>query len=230
MLGMDDARSGAVLKRLSAMVVPRYSVLLDQVLTNARVSAWIRRHAGIPTFRQREELFAFVHNEFIRDEAVDYLEFGVMHGGSMRTWADLNRHPESRFFGFDTFTGLPEDWGWVAPAGAFSCDGKLPDIDDPRVSFVTGLFQESLPGFLRTFRPRSRLVIHHDADLYSATLYCLTMLHGLSIPGSLHFFDEFSSPLHEFRAIEDYCSSYRARFRALGMTGNFAQQAAFLVE
>ncbi len=230
MLGMDPAKYGALLKRLSAIVVPKYSLVLDQVHINARVNEWIKRHSEVPRFVQREELFRFVHEGFVRSEPIDYLEFGVMHGGSMRSWLEMNRHPDSRFFGFDTFTGLPEAWGWVAPAGAFNCDGRPPDIDDQRVRFVTGLFQDTLPGFLKTFQPRSRVVIHHDADLYSATLYCLTMLHEMNAPGTLHFFDEFSSPLHEFRAIEDYCSSYRKKFRALGMTGNFAQQAAFVAE
>ncbi|GGC51740.1 hypothetical protein GCM10011504_32730 [Siccirubricoccus deserti] len=50
----------------------------------------------------------------------------------------------------------------------------MPQIDDPRVSFVKGWSQETLPGFLANFTPRSRLVVHCDSDLHSSTLYALT--------------------------------------------------------
>jgi hypothetical protein len=45
-----------------------------------------------------------------------------------------------------------------------------------------GLFQESMPGFLKTFQPTSRLSIHCDADLYSATLYVLSRCMSTSSP------------------------------------------------
>jgi hypothetical protein len=32
-------------------------------------------------------------------------------------------------------------------------------------------------------------------------------------PGTVVVFDEFSSIMHEFRALEDYCSAYRRRYR-----------------
>ena len=44
-------------------------------------------------------------------------------------------------------------------------EGKPPEIRDPRVTFITGIFQESLPVFLHTFVPKNRLVIKCDADL-----------------------------------------------------------------
>jgi O-methyltransferase len=226
----DDAVVGAWLKRLSALVLPRYVLVLDQVINNARVGEWLKQNRSAPLLPNREALYDLVQRDYVKDQPIDYLEFGVMNGASIRYWADMNRHPESRFFGFDTFTGLPEAWGWVEKAGAFDCGGKVPQIDDPRVHFEKGLFQDSLPGFLERFSPKNRLVIHQDADLYSSTMYSLTMLDRLAVAGTILLFDDFSSPLHEFRALNDYCSSYRRKVKAIGMTGNFAQQAAFIVE
>ena len=45
-----------------------------------------------------------------------------------------------------------------------------------RISFVKGWFQNTLPGFLNGFSPRSRLIVHNDSDLYSSTLFTLANL------------------------------------------------------
>lgn len=81
------------------------------------------------------------------DRPILFLEFGVYKGNSIRRWAGLNTHPESRFVGFDSFEGLPTKWR-QRPAGHFSTDGQVPTLDDPRVSFVKGWFNQTVPGFL----------------------------------------------------------------------------------
>ena len=68
----------------------------------------------------------------------------------------LNTREQSRFFGFDSFEGLPEDWGDV-PRGMFAVEGRAPHIDDARVQFVQGLFQETLYGFLAYYVRAPRL-------------------------------------------------------------------------
>lgn len=214
-------------KKLAAKLYPRPLEFVEILNQNAKVSSWIRKHrAATPGFDGRESLYNHLSREVIGEAPIDYLEFGVREGGTMRSWLRLNAHPDSRFFGFDTFTGLPEKWGtW--DKGAFDAGGKLPEIDDDRVQFLPGLFQQTLPGFLRDFTPRSRLVINNDSDLYSSTLYVLTVLHALLVPGTIVIFDEFSSPLHEFRAFHDFLAAYMREATPIAMNIDYAIQVAF---
>jgi O-methyltransferase len=207
------------------------STRLDVLFNLAKVESWRREHvpASTPTFDVRYDMYDYLQREHIGDQPIDYLEFGVYQGGTTRHWVNLNRDPASRFAGFDTFEGLPEDWKRIDSkmnAGAFDVGGALPDIDDSRVEFVKGLFQDTLGGYLETFEPRSKVVMHCDADLYSSTLYTLTMCDKLLTPGSIVIFDEFSSVLNEFAALADYCSAYRREYDVLAATSEYFAQIA----
>lgn len=90
-------------------------------------------------------------------------------------WIQHNADRDSRFVGFDTFTGLPEDWG-LTKKGSFSTNGLLPSVNDGRCFFVKGLFQNTLGEWLKSANLSRRLVVHLDADLYSSTSYVLTKL------------------------------------------------------
>lgn len=151
---------------------------------------------------------------------VNYLEFGVAQGLSFKWWLEHNRHEASRFYGFDTFTGLPEDWN-VFKAGDMSMGGKFPEITDARGTFIKGLFQDTLPGFLKTFQNDRRKIIHLDADLYTSTLYVLTMLHPFLNKGDILFFDEFAVPQHEFLAFKNYSDAYRLSYEVIGSMNNY---------
>lgn len=213
-------------KRLASRLFPRYSRLLEEINNNAKVSAWIRKHRPTtPVFNSKLDLYRHV-NESWQGAAIDYFEFGVYRGDSIRNWAAINTNLDSRFFGFDSFEGLPETWNSVNQAGAFDVGGQIPRIDDARVTFFKGWFQDTLRLALANYQPRSRLVIHNDSDLYSSTIFVLTVLDQLIVPGTVLIFDEFSSPLHEFRAFQDYTNAYMKKFKVLGMTADYASQVA----
>ena len=168
-------------------------------------------------------MYTNLNHTFLDDgkSAIEYLEFGVYRGESLRLWCGLNTNPHTRFFGFDSFQGLPEDWTDEKPKGAFTTSGQTPKIDDPRINFVVGWFQYSLPGFLKSYQPTNRLVIHNDSDLYSSTLFCLTSLSAFMPPGTLIIFDEFYDALHEYRALSDYAEAYMRKFRIVAATHGF---------
>ncbi len=200
---------------------------------SSRASKWISRHSKIAlndfyvfkrVYNHRLNLFEHVIKTEQLEE-FDYLEFGVSKGHSFKWWRKRITNPAVRFYGFDTFTGLPEAWG-PYKKGDMSSGNSFPDVEnDSRCEFITGLFQQTLPGFLEKHPLNRRLVIHLDADLYSATLYLLTSLHPYLKKGDILLFDEFNVPVHEFKAWCDYVESFYVEYEVLGAVNNFLQVA-----
>jgi O-methyltransferase len=203
-----------------------------------RFAKWCKEHDSTTfnetrnshyVYEKRYSLYnSIVERERLSDAVIDYLEFGVFEGNSLRWWLEANTHPASRFVGFDTFHGLPEDWGNV-PMGTFTTEGKLPDVRDPRCTFEAGLFQHTLSPFLTRFHLGRRTVVHLDADLYTSTLFVLTTLGNYLKKGDFIFFDDFSSPTHEFRAFYDFASSFYVRYELSGTVNNHTQICIKLV-
>lgn len=192
----------------------------------SRLSKWISDHknVGYTTFYR----FKFnyndrfkLHEHIIKTEKlqeINYLEFGVFDGGSFLWWADKVKASNTKFYGFDTFEGLPENWG-AFKAGEM--ESGIPKTDDDRCVFVKGLFQQTLPGFLKAFDNSRRNVIMMDADLYTATLYTLTSLAPYLKKGDIILFDEFSVPTHEFMAYQDFINSYYLELEPIGVINNY---------
>jgi hypothetical protein len=165
-------------------------------------------------------LYSKVLEKEIGDESINYLEFGVASGASFRWFLQQNKNPLSRFNGFDTFSGLPEDWG-PYKKGSFSTGNKEPEISDSRGEFHQGLFQQTLPQFLKNFDNTKRTVVMMDADLYSATLYVLSTISPFLKKGDLIFFDQFAVPTHEFRAYLDFTQSFYMNLELIAAANNF---------
>jgi O-methyltransferase len=220
------ASAARTLRNRIAIVWPRRVALFDKLNANAGFVQARARFAGLPVAADRAALHALVSTQ-LGPGALDYLEFGVWWGQSLKLWTTLNTHPDSRLFGFDTFEGLPEDWGSVS-RGTFSTRKQLPSLGDARVRLIPGLFQHTLYAFLAAYRRRDRLVVHIDCDLYSATLFCLAALDRCLRPGDVLIFDDFFSLDHEFDAFLDY---RRAFYRVLEPLASSPRcvQAAFRV-
>lgn len=206
---------------------------IEVVSALLRLGKWLRESKCSKIFDSRHELFKYVNNEVLHNEPVDYLEFGVFEGKSIRDWTELNGNPESRFIGFDSFEGLPSDWEFFwgkRPKGDFTTDGKIPEINDERVKFVRGYFNDVLVDFLRTFERRNRLVIHLDADLYTSELFVLATLDPIIAPGDLLLFDDFRMAVDDFRAFTDYTTSFIRKYTLLAMTDMKDGQVAIQID
>ncbi len=177
---------------------------------------WIRKN-GYRTnrrFAQREKLFDLVGNS-IADRTVLYLEFGVFKGDATRYWSNILLNPNSNLHGFDSFEGLPEDWNPDFPKGHFSTEGLIPQINDKRVKFFKGWFNDTLPKY--ECPVHDVLVLNLDADLYSSTIYVLKTLKDKIVPGTYIYFDEFSHMDHEFRAFNEFMSETGMKFSLVGV-------------
>jgi hypothetical protein len=204
----------------SAPGIAQRSELLARFHWQARLAETGRKFQDAPVFASREDLYSHVNQVYFDGgrAAMDFLEFGVFQGASLKTWSALNHNLETRYWGFDSFEGLPEDWRAGRERGTFNTSGTLPTIDDSRVQLVKGWFQDTLPSFLASYRPGKRLVVHNDSDLYSSTLYCLTVMNSFLRSGTILIFDDLYDSLHQYRALTDYCSAYLRSFKVIGTT------------
>jgi hypothetical protein len=174
-------------------------------------------HCGAELFQAgRLELHLSLASNYVNPaEEIHFFEFGVLRGQITRIWCDNNKNPNSLFWGFDTFTGLPEDWGSVKK-GSFSAKGKLPDIDDTRLDFCVGLIQDTLPPFLTKYKGGVRKVIHIDVDLYNASLFTLIQFANILKAGDIVIFDDFftlTKADHEYRSFLDFLSLYPVKYK-----------------
>ena len=181
--------------------------------------------SGAPR-EKRNKLFQTVSDlEGLSTIPLRYFEFGVHQGKSLQWWSEANQNPDSRFFGFDSFEGLPEDWSAKKQAGYFSTGLALPETDDTRVDFVPGWFHRTLPLMLQKLETEDRVVIHMDADLYRSTIYPLCLIGSHLKDGDVLIFDEFMDSSHEFRAFDDACAIFNWDFDVLAATQQYAQVA-----
>ena len=155
------------------------------------------------------------------------MEFGVASGYTIKKLAQLL--PDKTIYGFDSFKGLPEDWG-TQSKGAFSCPVPL---DLPRnVELIVGMFEDTLPEFLLT-HPGVVSFVHIDCDLYSSTdcVLCNLLAFGSLCSGSVIAFDEiYNHPNyaeHEAKAFAEFLNETGFEYECLGHSGPDSDKAIF---
>ena len=127
----------------------------------------------------------------------DHYEFGVFRGGSLL--AATRYAPEStRFFGFDTFDGMPEltgvDTNSEFQRGQFHCTRE--DVERnlgealARTTLVQGDFTKLKPEAMPSGRAVAVAVI--DSDLYASAAAALKLLEPRLQPGSVLLFDDWN--------------------------------------
>jgi hypothetical protein len=182
-------------------------------------------------YDKRHLLFEKViaHYQLEKKEII-YLEFGVAHANSFRWWLAHNSNANSKFYGFDTFEGLPEDWGGFFKKGDMSSD--IPQLNDNRATFVKGIFQDTLNNFINSNvieLKNKQKIIHMDADLFSSTIFVLSQLYQYLNKGDIILFDEFNVANHEFFAFDILTKAFYVKLKPIAAVNNF-YQVAFVVE
>ena len=167
----------------------------------------------------REQLWDECVERVGKRTPVLFLEFGVWKGYSLKYFSDRLDNPLSRFLGFDSFKGLPEDWGHMG-SGTFDVSGAMPETSDSRVRFVDGWFQNTTVDAVKiakaAFQNDPTVIVHLDADLYSSTLFVLCRLYA-EFDEYYFIFDEFTT--HECRALLNFMQSHGANVTFYSYTG-----------
>lgn len=205
---------------LGLRVVARLRGLLDHV----EFGAWLKDR-GL-TEGQGLDGRDRVHDVVIDlapHERLLYLEFGVYKGTSIKYWASRVSHSSARFYGFDSFQGLPNAWRLDAPRGRYNLGGVPPDVGDRRIVLVPGLFEETLPDF--AVPDHDRMVVNVDCDVYSAARVVLVRLEPHLHPGTILLFDELNDPNNELRALEEFLDKTGLHLRVLARSRSWAHWA-----
>lgn len=215
--------------RLHGLVEPFSGLLLNSYYmsklskwrNSAKVNGYNDWYQNNWDYNRRLKLYEEVSKaEKLDSIAIDYFEFGVCGGHSFKWWLEHNKNTGSKFYGFDTFEGLPENFGPFAK-GSMAVALESLNINDPRASFYKGLFQDTLVPFLDNYRSDRKKLIHLDADLFSATLFSLSQLYRFLNDGDILLFDEFAVPKHEFMAFKIFTESFYVNYEVIGAANNY---------
>ena len=160
-------------------------------------------------------------DEMIKESLISrpFYEFGVWRANSFNYLIKFFKMG----YGFDTFTGLPEDWyagkEIAHKAGSYSSDGVIPKIQG--AEFIKGKFEDSLPVFFSKKRQMASL-INFDSDLYSSTTIALKYSKSIIDEYTILIFDEFlvneDWEQDEFRALNDFCSLNNFSYNVLAVS------------
>jgi hypothetical protein len=203
---------------LGAHLSERRLAWLRNGLGSLEQGHWLARQGWVPNLKDRFAVFTAAL-DLVKGHRPLYLEFGVYKGRTMRWWSHNLTGDQARFVGFDTFTGLPEDWRHDARRGSFHA-GRIPLIDDPRVSFIAGLFHQTLPGWVPP--DHDQLIVNVDCDLYTSSRQVLDWLDPHLHPGTLVYFDDLFERDHEPRAMTEWLQrhNHRVRPKVMGRWGH----------
>lgn len=197
---------------------------IDAGLTSARY--YQENMLTVENFTSDLDLLEYAILERIRDPYNLVLEFGVATGRTISFIA--NQITGQPIYGFDCFSGLPEDWRTGYAEGAFARDG-LPPVPD-NVELVNGFFKDTLPGFMADYDGFIKCgLVHIDCDLYSSTVDVLENIKNNLVSGTIIVFDEyFNYPgwQHgEFKAWQEFVEKYNINYSYIGMVSKHQQVA-----
>ncbi len=156
-------------------------------------------------FKTKHDIWNSIIKKFSQTK-LDYFEFGVFDGKSIKYFSENLKNIDNKFTGFDSFNGLPDVYNHPSlKKGDFSTNGNIPTINDPRVKFIKGFFNQKKNEIKKVIKEATNHTqfVHFDADIYSSTQYLLYLLDEVTPYYAL--FDEFGGD--EARALYHYLIS-----------------------
>jgi hypothetical protein len=157
-------------------------------------------------------------NDKDKDKDFYYLEFGVFKGTS----ANFFSRYVNKFYVFDSFEGLREDWiGTIDPKGSFNLNKQIPKLNS-NVEPVVGWVENSLEDFLKKHNPKINFV-HLDMDTYSSTKFTLEKLKPYLVKNAIIIFDELYNFIGweqgEYKALKEVFKEEEFKYKAFNIRG-----------
>jgi hypothetical protein len=194
--------------------------LLDNVRRLMVRAQAVAHHQGV--------LDSAISMSMINQVEGDYLEFGVFRGDRLTQayetatfltkWIRSGKDPymkkastrsleQMRFFGFDSFEGLPkantidvaqgqEEWigegGFSASLEEVTALMPKKGISEGRIKLIKGWFNETLtPETKRQLELKSAAIVYVDCDYYESAVPALEFVTDLLVDGSVLIFDDW---------------------------------------
>ncbi len=139
-------------------------------------------------FHKRFDLHKYVLS--LTDER-DFLffEFGVASGHSINHFAKIKKN--SIIYGFDSFSGLTEDWtGTHAPKNYFS-RASIPKVKKNVKLIISTFDRLDAATINEIMSPKKNLFLHIDCDTYNATNSVLSLIAPFLKHGDVIIFDDY---------------------------------------
>ncbi|GAA6134379.1 hypothetical protein NBRC116188_11680 [Oceaniserpentilla sp. 4NH20-0058] len=167
--------------------------------------------------KTKHDTLRYVVNKYSFSQAGLCAEFGVFKGVTIRMMA--NKLPSQKFYGFDSFTGFPDD-GRTDWQHDFSLQGKLPDVPK-NVTLIQGYFEDTLEAFVAEHKDECFALMHIDCDIYSSTKTIFNICKPMIKPGCIIVFDELlhysGFENHEMLAFYEFLSETGLNFEWLSI-------------
>lgn len=161
-----------------------------------------------------------IETSLLNDKNQDfyYMEFGVWKGES----ANLFSKYVKKFYAFDGFEGLKEDWvGTTFEKGSLNLNKKIPHLNK-NVEPVVGWIQDTLDDFLKKHEPKINFV-HLDMDTYESTKFALIKLKPYLVSKAIIIFDELYNFIGwengEYKAMIEVFEKNEYEYKAFNLRG-----------
>ena len=207
------------LKKVSRPKHLRVSTVLSEkgVMSSVEYAEKNMTDAILFTSNEKTDMWQCAINKIIIDGHI--AEFGVFTGESINFLSQC-LYPKE-IVGFDSFSGLKEDFILDCPKGSFDLNGILPRINE-NVKLVQGYFSESLPQWLEQ-NPGVFSFLNIDCDTYESTSTVLNLIGPTRIvPGTIILFDEYFGfygwEKCEFKAWQEYCKANNIKYKYLAIS------------
>lgn len=162
--------------------------------------------------------FAFYNSSF--KDGLN-IELGVFKGETINF---LSSKFENKFYGFDSFVGLQQNWlGHSGLVNSFNLKGIKPKVNKNCV-LIKGFVEDTLPEFKKKFTNYKINFLHIDLDLYDPVLFSLDCLKEMIVPGTIIVFDEYLGfpgwRVGEYGAFQKFVNDNNISYDYIGFSGS----------